>query len=623
MAQVAGQSNILRKEISYFDGVNATVSSNIAKKEEITHCENVRSPMIGTVEKREGMTILGTDVTGTYATTNYGLFYFYNILNGNNGALYKISKIGGVNTIYYLDTATNIWTALTGLGVIGTNPTQLVSTHVAETDLYLANSNFTTRYISGADGTTVTDSTTATGNLFGCPNANLINYYKGKLYVADYTSSGVRYRNTVLMSSDQLGILALVNNDTKTGETVIPVTDNKYFIAGETVQIYRGATPITTAVIASVQETTVNFTVATTVPLLAADEIWVNNTYNGKKVFRWVANPSTMGVNSKDYDTFKMSSTTDNDNETITMLANVGNYMAIATNNNIAVWNGFVLQNLDLGVGCVSPAAHVKSSGSLYFLHYTGIYETAGGMPKYLSTKVEPYIQGATRAGLEAACAGKKGKNIFFAIGDVTFRNPDGSIDKILPDVCLEYSIVQENWYVHTNWNLQKMTTYYASFNNVGTNPDELVGLSYFTNTPAGATATNPVVELLSSGVNLDINDEIPFRLDTPNIMLGSTFQMIAYPQEVHLELERGSGVKCFVSLDFADWYELQGEASKGATIFKVTSLSGDVSQPPRCRNIRLSFRHNGKQLCKISKAAVLYMITPEEQAMTKEDYTN
>lgn len=83
--------------------------------------------------------------------------------------------------------------------------------------------------------------------------------------------------------------------------------------------------------------------------------------------------------------------------------------------------------------------------------------------------------------------------------------------------------------------------------------------------------------------------------------------------------MERGSGMKCFVSLDMGEWYEIQGEASKGLTIFKVTSKNGDVAQPPRCRNIRLSFRHIGPQLCKISKIAIISIMTPEEE-QSKQD---
>lgn len=606
------QKNIATKVVQYFDGVNALVSSNIAKIQELIHAENVRSPMIGTIEKREGMSIIGLTATDLpfQATSNFGLFYFSNAFNTG---LYRISTVSGVTSIYYLNNS-NRWISLTGLGT-GFTPSDIVSTCLAENNLYFVNKSITPRVISGSDGTTVldnTDTSLSTTNLKNCPQANIINYYKGRLYVADYVYSGIDYPNTILMSSSQLGILALVNDDVKSGETIIPVTDNKYFIPGETLNFRRGSTLVGSAVLASVQETTITVDSPLGFALSSADEIWISGTYSGKKVFRWVTNPTSMGVNAKNYDTFKMSTTTDNNNETINVMTNVGNVMLIATASSMAIWNSFVLQNIDFGIGCCSKRAHVKVGGLLYFLHYTGIYTTEGGAPQYISSKVEPYIQGATKSGLENACAGKKGRNLFFCIGDVTLKNPDGSTDKVLKDVCLEYSITQQNWYVHTNWKMKRIITYFSS-----NNPDRMVALSSFTDVP--------IVELLSSGINVDVSSatgivtEIPFRADTSNIMLGTSFQFISYPVEIDVEMERGQGMKCFVSLDRDDWYELEGEGGKGLTIFKVTNKNGDISKPPRCRNIRISFRHNGKQLCKISKVAILSLAVPEEEQI-KED---
>jgi hypothetical protein len=606
------QKNATTKMIQYFDGVNFLTASNIAKINELTHAENGRSPSIGTIEKREGMEVIGKTAADLsfVATENYSVFYFSNSFNTG---LYRVSTVGGVTSIYYLNSLGR-WIPLTGLGTSMT-PNSIISTCEAEDNLYMVNQGLTSRYILGTDGTTVYDSTLAslsTANLYNCPQANIINYYKGRLYIADYAYGSVQYHNTVLMSSSQLGILSLVNQDALSTDTVIEITDNKYFIVGEAVEFRRGATVIGTKTIASIQETTITLSSALGVALDASDEIWVNGTYSGKKVFRWVTNPTMMGVNAKNYDTFKLSTTTDNDSETINVMTNVGNVMLIASSSSMAIWNSYVLQNLDFGIGCCSKRAHVKSGGSLYFLHYTGVYTTEGATPKYISSKIEPYIQGATKAGLEAASAGKKGRNIFFCIGDVTLKNPDGSTDKILKDVCVEYSITQQNWYVHTNWKLRRMVTYVSS-----TNSDSLVGISTFSD--------KPIVELLVAGKNTDVADasgtvtEIPFRADTPNIMSGTSFQFISYPLEIDVEMERGSGMKCFVSLDRGDWYELEGEASKGLTIFKVTSKDGDTSKPPRCRNIRISFRHIGKQLCKISKVAVISMQTPEEEQF-KED---
>ena len=607
MAQSTGQQNLQRKEISYYDGVNALVASNIAKKEELFHAENVRSPMVGTVEKREGIELIGQTVGNEefITTANHGLFYFSNeAIPASNKGLYRISTVtsSGLDNIYKLNEL-NQWATLTGLGANLALPTTspTFDTCVAENNLYIANQSITTRYILGTDGVSMVDSTTTTGNLYNCPKANLINYFKGRLYVADYLNGTVRLKNTILRSSTQLGIISLVNNDVKSGVTEIPVTDNKYFIQGETVQVYRGKNLITTWTVTTINEGSIIVS-SNGVDIKASDEIWVNGTYGSTlKVFRWVYNPSSMGVAAKDYDTFKLSSTTDNNDEEITVMSNVGNVMFIASRSNISIWNDYVLQNLDLGLGCVSRKAYVKNSGSMYFLHYTGIYQTSGGIPELKSSKVERYLTGATLSGLENACAGKKGRSVFFCIGDVTLKKPDGSVEKILQDVCLEYSITQENWYIHTGVKASEMATFIDSIDY-----DKCVMMTTHDN--------RPVCEFLKPGVYTDLGKEIPMRTDTPNILLGATFEKVSYPLEISTEMERGSGMKCFASLDMSPWYELEGEARKGMTIFKFTRKGEDTTQPPRCRNVRWSFRHNGKQSCVIAKSAVTYMISNEEE---------
>ncbi|MFA7662636.1 MAG: hypothetical protein WCX88_01845 [Patescibacteria group bacterium] len=687
--QSTGQSNYKRKEIIYFDGLNSSVANNIAKKEELQHCENARSPMIGTVEKREGTIQVGSDLT---STQNHGVF---NFSNDNNTGLYRSSKVSGINSLYYMksvsavaftgaglndatssgtytgsaasatftviiDTVaaspdtfkwrknsgawttgvaasagahllsdgvsitfaaadghtladqwvitTNVWTALAGAD-LGTGYTPEatdpgIDSCVAEGNLYLVNRGMVSRYVQGSDGTTVISSAT-TGyahNLLRAPKASLINYYKGRLYLADFYDGSYRQKNTILRSSVQLGILALANSDAAVGATTLLVTDTKYINTGETIEVRRGGSPITTFIVLSVTETSVTMA-ALGSAINASDELWVNGTYAGTtpKVFRWVSKSSYSGISAKDYDTFKLSSTTDNDVEEIKMLTNVGNVMIVGSNNNLAVWNDFVLRTIDIGAGCVSKTGQVKCAGSLFFMHYTGVWSTQGEAPTLMSSKVERYITGATKAGLEACVAGKKGRNVFFAIGDVTLRSPDGSIEKILHDVCLEYSIIQQNWYVHTNVKATSMATLLAAHDQ-----DRLV--------MATTDTTLPITEFLSSGVYTDLGSEIPFRMDSPSMLLGALFERISYPMELVIEMERGASLKAFMSLDMSAWYEIPGEAAKGLTILKIIDKDIANQKPPRCRNIRFSLRHNAKMLCKVSKVAINYMISSEEE---------
>lgn len=601
-------SKLQEKQIPYFDGVNSMVSFSLSKLVEMFHSENARSTIIGVTDKREGMKVVGNP-TGVKMIENYGLSFFHNNISSNTG-LYRFAKGATGNKIWYLNSSNN-WI---DLNWTYPDPDGVINTCIAKGDLYMVNKNMNTSYIKGSDCVTVVDSTISSSNIqsnvYRCPNASMINYYKSRLYVADYKHNGVDYRNTVLRSSTPLGILSLVNNDVKPNLTKeIPVTDSKYFIVGETVEFWRGqsASAIASGVIASVQETTITLTEANTVELLSADEIWVQGTRGGKKVFRWADNPASMGVTAKRYDTFEIASATDNDSEEIKMMTNISNVMFIATNNNIAVWNNSSLQNIDIGIGCTSKTGYVKYSGRLYFIHYTGVYATSGDIPILISAKIDPYIKGATREGLEKCAAGKKGRSIFFCIGDVKKYEVDGNLDKVLKDVCLEYDTVQENWYIHTNFKFEKLTTFISK-----EDPDLMVGASKFDNLP--------VVDVLSRGTTMDITgedgkqSEIHYRIDTNNISLAGHFSKIAYPDKIQIETERGTGIKCFASLDAGDWYELEGEANKGLGTFKVVNKDNDMSGPVKCRNMRVSLRHGGKQLCKIAKASIIYNSTLEEE---------
>jgi hypothetical protein len=219
-----------------------------------------------------------------------------------------------------------------------------------------------------------------------------------------------------------------------------------------------------------------------------------------------------------------------------------------------------------------------------------------------MSAKVEKYIQGATKAGLEASSAGRKGMSVFFAIGDVTLYRPDGSIETSISKVVLEYNLRHENWFVHTNIDAAFFSTYMSE-----TDPDRLEFCG----------STGEVFELLYG--TSDNGADIPWELTTSPITLSSEFEKICYPKEVILELERGSGVKCFVSLDGGPFYEIKGEAVRGCTILKVTPQY-DKEKYARCRNITVSIREFSNRLCKLSRMAITYTDTLEFENY-KEQY--
>jgi len=580
-----------RIEIPYFDGVNSLVGQNISKKQELTHVENARSVTIGSIEKRQGKRRLGNEIT---STANYGIFFFEN--SGNNG-FYRVSTVSATTSVYYLSNV-GAWTILGGGGT-GLSGAQTDFTF-AEGNCFIVNGTDVNRYIS-SDGVTVVTAATATGHLYESPKANKINFYLNRLYVADYYVGATRYKTGIQFSSKPVGLVSLVDGDHTSGVTSVEVTDTKYIYASDTLQVYRGGTLITSLTVTGKTETTLTVN-ATGADLESSDELWVNGTYTGQRVFRWASNAPS-GEDVSEYDTFELSG---GQNDRIKMLANIGNIMMIGNSSNLSAWDGASQQNFDLGIGCVSDNGYVKSMGSLWFLDYTGIYSTTGDTPKLISSKVEKYIQGATKEGLEAAAAGKKGLSIFFAIGDVTLYNPDGSINKTLEDVVLEYNIRQQNWYVHTGIDASQFATYIHS-----SDPDRLEFQS--------TTAPMHIYEFLNSEEDAEV--EIPFRIDSDNITLAPNFENICYPQQIAIETERGSGMQCFVSLDNGPFYQIKGEIIKGCTVLKVNNKDLERASPPRCRQIKLSIRDFSTKLCKISRVAILYTSTleQEEQRINQE----
>jgi len=602
----SSKGEVKRLEIPYFEGVNSSVSQNISKKQELSHCENARSKTIGSIEKREGTRRLGNSIT---ATANYGLFFFENSAGTNTG-VFRASEVSGAVNIYYLNTSA-AWIVLAGLGA-GLTATN-ISTTIAEGCCFFVNGTDANKYIN-SDGVTVVSSSTATGHLYNSPVANVVNYYKDRLYLADYTIGSTRYKNGVIMSSMPVGIVSLVDGDHTAADCVadgwITVTDTKYIHATDTLDIYRGNTKVADVTIKDKTEVAIKINAitfaGTFTDIESADELWVDGTYSGTRVFRWVGNPSS-GVDVKEYDTFKLSG---DQNDSITSMVNISNSQMILNKNNFSIWDGARLSSADYGVGCVSKNGYVKTLGTLFFIHYTGIYATSGGPPSLMSAKIEEYINGATKAGLEASAAGKKGKSVFFTIGDVTLYYPDGSVRKTLSDVCLERNLKQKNWYIHTGITATRFATYIEA-----TDSDRL---EY-----ASADTGYHIFELFNGQTdnNVTSSKEIPMEIETDEITLAKSFEKLSYPMEIIIEAERGSGIQCFISLDGDQFYQIEGDAIKGCTILKVTNRKEGDPRPPSCRKIKLSIRDYTKKLSKITRIAIVYAETQEEVPIKQESY--
>jgi len=517
---------------------------------------------------------------------------------------YILDSTSGDATIYSL-TEDDKWRPLSdssATGLIGS----MFDFATVEDSLALVNGKDYNRMIAN-DGATVTDSTEA-GSFFNSPRAEKVAYYKSRIYLANYKRDGISYKTNVLRSSYPLGIVALIDGDVAAASAdadsrTITLTDTKYFYTDtgmKTYDVYRGGTLITTLTVTTVNEASVAATSAKAgvanakTALLSSDEVWVAGTYSGAKQYRWINNPTTTGKDVKQYDTFKLSGGSESG---VTLFEPVGNVLMIGNKNTMATWDDYSLKNFDTGIGCTSKKGSVKLMGTLFYIHYSGIYSTTGGASTLISRKIERYISGATKTGLESAAAGFKGMSIFFTIGDVTLYKPDGSTWKTLSDVCLECNVADKNWYVHTNVPADALMNF---INSAGR--EQLLMTDTRTN--------HEVMEFLSGST--DDSAEIFFRADTQEIQLMGDFEKIAHPTKVITNLDRGSLMETMVSLDGNDFYTIEGTNRKGASTLKITARDKSMIQPVSCRKLKLSFREFSKQRCRLTQAAVVLTPTLE-----------
>ena len=266
----------------------------------------------------------------------------------------------------------------------------------------------------------------------------------------------------------------------------------------------------------------------------------------------------------------------------------------IGNKRNLAAWDDYTLQNIDLNIGCTSNRGSVKMLGTLYFLDYGGVYGTNGGLPTLLSRKVSRYIEGATKAGLENAAAGYKGLSVFFAIGDSTLYHSDGQEDRTISDVVLEYNVGDQNWYVHTEVPMSQFINYIDS-----EGKEQLWGTH---------TGSNEVSSFLEGGS--DNGAAIFMRADTQEVQLTKEFEMSSSLLSVQTEVDRGSQMKIFVSINKGRFYELQGTVKKGTSSLKIHAIDKDMNSPVYCEKIQVSYRDSSKQRCRLNQTAIIYRPT-------------
>jgi hypothetical protein len=522
-----------------------------------------------------------------------------NFSSGNNGTF----TITGTGSNYFeVTNASGVVESnktLGSSGYINITPGD-ISTAVVEGVTLLVNNNISGRQIN-KDCAVVLDTSTSSF-LYNAPKANLVNYYKGSIYLGDFRYGGSasvapqRFQNHVTFSSPLVGLISLVELDYDAGSTELRVSDTKFIRTSDSLDVYRGGTLIETLTVSAKTENTITVS-STSNALKGADELWVAGTKVGSTTmgFRW--NDATLrGTDLKRYDTFALTGGT---NGALTMMTNIGDYMMIANEDNIGAWDNSALRIFDSGIGCVSKRGYVKANNILFFLDYKGIFITAGAEPKVISNPVERYIKGATRANLQAAAMGKKGFSVFCAIGDVTLYNEDGSVEKTVEDCCLEYEIRLDQWFVHSNVPASQFATFIYSGD---------ADTPVFASTDA--TVRRSVMKFLPNEIATDDSSStatnIPFRADSQEILIGGPNEA-AEPISLVAYLDRGAAVKCFVSLDRGPFYELGGEFKKGWSTISVHGRDDEKSSPPRCSTIKVSLRQYDQQKVKLSSLVVNY----------------
>ena len=124
----------------------------------------------------------------------------------------------------------------------------------------------------------------------------------------------------------------------------------------------------------------------------------------------------------------------------------------------------------------------------------------------------------------------------------------------------------------------------------------------------SGSVEENKSVKTLLEG-QTDEGEEIVLRVDSQTVQLLSDFELYSYPLAIVNRTQRGSQMKCFVSVDNGDFYELNGTVNKGVSIIKVHSQDKkNITTPPATRKVKISWRDSSRQLCRLMQSAIVFI---------------
>lgn len=605
-------NNASRLPILFFEGVNTLVHNNVAKREEPIYGENYRSSTVGLIEKRKWFKQIGNDKD---EINNLGLFYWPYLSTPtqsfDNDGLFRILRWTNgwspATNIFYYSLTSKTWEKLWTQTF---NVLNEFKSCIIDKDLYLINWWDTSIYIS--PGGTITSATSNTGNLYNSPvNPYLIEYFKDRIFMAypvyNWSTEVVSFM--VQMSSMPVGILGLIAEDKAdiaSSSWKIEVQGNtKYFIVGETVEIWRSSTQIGTWLVSTISwdAVTITFTSIGGTPayIQAWDEFWAPGTHAWIYKYRWATAKS--GADVEKYDTFKF---TGNDNSRGTMMVNIGNLLMLANKTTLWVWNGSELKKFDLRIGCVSSKANTKVNWLLYFVDYSGVYVTDGtALPKMISSKMDKYIKGMSPAVMETATITTKWLSIFISFRSVwndkiNIYDNEKMLRQSLDYLVLEFDTRNENWYPHTWSNL--------AFKQVLTS--NVIGeIDNFTFT---SSIDNKIYEFMPpEELYKDGDKDISFVLETADMQTQSSLESLSDLDKANVEVISWSDIWLYISAD--KWQMLEiAKLNRGDNLPNIKSwVNGDNL---KCSSVKIALKEMSDRPVRIGQCAIIYKPTSQEK---------
>lgn len=534
--------NKIRREIPYFEAVQAFVNTLLLKPGQFKRAVNVTNDPVGVLTVRPGY----EEINGSPLTT-YPIKALHNAQQeGTSRLLTNYDWLNPTNNAIYnrLDFIENgIATQVTIEELIGSS-----SLDYDFCDFF----NYTIgvrRWDNGTDASTFSikgSTLSLTDMVKNAPGGKYILPFQGKVYVLDCIIDGVNHPNSAFYSSGLMGRaipITYINGD-QTGTLVaLTVDSTKYLKVGDTIDVYQpytntvrsGGTAV--AITAITSDTTLTIS-SRTLTFTDGDFIFFGGTKGTDKIY-WDTSsqvPNELIISGP--------------GEKITGGNTNKARMIITKHESSHKWDGNALTEVSHTVGCYSHKSLVELNGMTYGFHNNknGFWEYNNtGEPVYMSESVRPYWEAIPDADQDKVChyIDHKGR-IGWMVGTVTV---DG---KTIPNCELVFNPKLDMWYVYSK---SDHGVSYTQFKSIG-------GANYYyMGTDNGKSLRQ------ESGYN-DDGKSIGFEAE-------SGWDGFDYPEiakeikEIHI-FAKNTGFSLSYAFDFSDEYIPLGDVQERYTILRL-----------------------------------------------------